>query len=218
MPNVQVRVVLPYESGLPSDVAVNTFSVITPTDETDVTPAFVDFYNDPIAGGSIAISDILAPYIVRGTGQCRFELYEIDLAGGPMGSPQAVVPFTLDSTSVTTSLPAECAIVTSFASGTAPGVSAARRRGRVYLGPLAELTLGGSDGPPNISEGICEIVAGATERLQTDLIALGASLCVWSRTDEALYPVVRGWVDNDFDTMRSREADATARISWSLGL
>jgi len=37
---------------------------------------------------------------------------------------------------------------------------------------------------------------------------------VWSRTDEAVYPIVGGYVDYAFDTQRRRGQAPVARQSW----
>lgn len=211
MAEYQVRVVLPYTSGLPSDVVVNTWSVIY-SGSADLAPIFAAMY-DGTAG---SIGGWISERVSRVADACRVETYEIDLAGGPMGAPLGVSTFTMEAADSAAFLPLEVAVCTSFSANAGPGISAARRRGRVFIGPLIPTVVDGTDGAPRVSDTFRDALALATKNIAVNLVAEGAELAVWSRTDAALYPIVRGWVDNEFDTMRSRQIEATDRTSWVL--
>ena len=217
----QARVVLPYLSGLPADVAVNTFNftAVAPPSE-DLTGELVDFYNLDTDGTNTAIADFIGDIVDRTANACRIEYYEVNLATGFVGTPLAVIPFTLAAPpGGAQNLPQEVAVCTSFSAGGSPGVSPGRRRGRVYIGPLSSNAVDQGDAISliTVSELFAEVLVTATKRMVDNVIAAGAPLAVWSRVDEAAYPVVRGWVDNAFDTQRRRGVDATSRLTWMAG-
>lgn len=214
MTNFQVRAILPYTTGLPGDEVVNTFAVIGPTASALITP-FTNFYNVDTGPTTTSIADVINRYVTRVTNGCRFEIYSVDLATGATGSPLLVSPWTLATTSLTTGSPNEVALCTSFASTVPPGVSPARRRGRVYIGPFVDGASGGSL-PNRPGTSLVNTLQLATKRLATELVTAGAELAVWSRKDAAMYPVVRGWVDDEWDTMRSRQVEASSRTTWTL--
>lgn len=213
MATFQVRAVLPYVSGLPTDVAVNSWSVIATDLTEDMGLEFINFYNEATIIASEPVAGYLSPVLDRTAGAAKFEVYEVDVAGGPSGSPIAVIPFDLEAAASATALPPEVALCTSIAAAAPGGTVPARRRGRVYLGPFSVLGAAAS-GRPNAT--LVDVVAEATNRLATRLVTEGATLAVWSRTDAAMYPVTRGWVDDEWDTVRSRGREASDRTSWSL--
>lgn len=220
MAEYQLRVVMPYRSGLPADVAVNTFNIIVTGEPTagafDLLKAF---YNTATAGAD-PLATYMSNYLDRAANRCRFEAYEIDLATGLMGTPTAVVPWTLGAVAADTDdLPLEVALCGSFAAGAADGVPAARRKGRVYVGPwnTSAIRTDLTTEYPAPSGQIRNAIAAASKRLVDGAAEAGVPLCVYSRKDKALYPIVRGWVDDAWDTQRRRGNDATARTRWDAG-
>jgi hypothetical protein len=111
-----------------------------------------------------------------------------------------------------TSLPRDVAVCLSFQGTKISGVSQASRRGRVYIGPLAQTFI--------TSAGLVDPTRLATVR--TAAIALLAASdastdfewVVYSPTLGTFTPVVDGWIDNEFDTQRSRGTIATLRNAW----
>lgn len=214
MPSYLVRAVLPYLSGLPEDVSVQDW-VINDTTDAPIGPivlAFESFYNDNQPDGN-SIASAISTRVTREVDGCRFEAYLIDLATGAVGSPFGVYPFTLGATTSTASLPDEVALCTSFASVVPPGGRPGRHRGRIYMGPFVS-GFNTADGRP--SDILVERLVAATNQLALDLIDAGVALSVWSRVDKATRPVVRGWVDNAWDTQRRRGVAATGRVTWAL--
>lgn len=224
MANIQARVVLPFRTNLPEDVTVNTYAFVVPAlDEpsfTAVGSRLLDLYNNPGDGGDLAITEILSPALNRETEAARLEVYEIDLDTGAVGSPLFVQPFTLGSGPVSASnlLPNEVAICSSFSAGPISGVPAARRRGRVFLGPLVKdvCTNDADTFQPTLTDGTAEDVAASFATFANGLLEDDVVWSVWSRADEVLYPINRGWVDREFDTQRRRGLDATTRAVWDL--
>lgn len=206
-----IRMVLPYTSNLPGDVVVNDLAV--QLDDTSE-PAFdilERFWNAVPVGANLDLASMISPLVSRVGNACRFEVYAIDLNTGKIGSPLVVQPWTLDPNSGTSEAPPEVALCTSYASQVPAGVNAQRRKGRIYVGPFTATQSGRVPGAPLI-----DTLSKATKDLVTDLADNGTPLCVWSRADKALYPVVRGWVDNAWDTQRRRGIQPSSRATWNL--
>jgi hypothetical protein len=113
--------------------------------------------------------------------------------------------------------PSELALVMSFQGIRASGASQARRRNRVYLGPLAVSAIDSSTGRPltgfltNVRSGGAGLLAAST----------AASGWKWSINSSFLpldgsqfVNVANGWVDNAFDIQRRRGIDATSRSTF----
>lgn len=217
MANLQIRVRLPYRTGLPGDYTVNTWSVISGSaSNADIHTAFVNFYTDTGHGQSADLCHYLSQALSRSTNAGNIEQLEVDLTTGLMTAAWDDT-FTLNSPgSASVPMPQEVAICTSFAAGGGLGVDPRRRRGRVYIGPLNTLATGedGTNGTCVLNDSISSDLSDSTKGLRDDLVALGAELCVWSRADQGMYPVVHGWIDNEFDTQRRRGIDSTHRFTW----
>lgn len=107
-------------------------------------------------------------------------------------------------------LPHEVALCLSFQADPVSGVPQARRRGRIFLGPLAEAA--SSQARPSTS--ILNVVETAAQRL-LDESGLGAwKWQVYSRTSQTHATVTGGWIDNAWDTQRRRGNAPTARQSF----
>ena len=151
----------------------------------------------------------------------RNDLYKLDtptkLAGGALGSPFASFNWTMPTAAGSQDLPAEVAVCASFRASYA-GLAEesgstrprARRRGRVYLGPVMTNILGVTAGETHVGASFPTVVVAAMEALRTDT---ATSWGVWSRADAATSPVVAEWCDDAFDTIRKRGPKATTRIS-----
>lgn len=111
-------------------------------------------------------------------------------------------------------LPTECALVLSFQGVRVSGVQQARRRGRIYFGPIQQ-SANGSDGRPSSST-ISGLVVAAQALLDASDAAATWSWAVYSRTDSAMVTVSDGWVDNEWDTQRRRGRAATTRSRFQL--
>jgi len=104
-------------------------------------------------------------------------------------------------------------MVLSFKGVPSAGVSLGSQRGRVYIGPLRQSNIG-TDGRPT---------AGAITTLrdagQALLDASDANTeytwAVWSPTLQDITPIVRGHLDNEYDTQRRRGRRATSRSTFS---
>lgn len=124
-----------------------------------------------------------------------------------------------------TALPHEVAICLSFAAVMESGVPAARRRGRVYIGPIGtngtQMTEATGTPRPGL-EAMTAIRTGALALLAGgDALGAAVKWAIYSPTtdatstiDDAFNDVTRGWIDNAFDTMRSRGTAPTARTTF----
>lgn len=120
-------------------------------------------------------------------------------------------------------MPRECALVISFQGFKASGVPQARRRGRIFLGPFG--ISANTDGRPTGAL-VTAAVAGAQQLLDISQSTSGWEWVVRSGgryhedgelviTSPSTIPVDNGWVDNEWDTQRSRGRDATSRTIFN---
>lgn len=219
--NYLVRATMSAASGLPEDTIINDFAfhfaaeLDGPAADT-VTQWIDDFYNvgnganEPIAG-------YLGEQIDRGATHLM-AFYEI--TSGPLGAPVFEVPWLgPGNPAVGTNYPTEVAAVASFHAtlvGQSEEVGAtrprARRRGRIYLGPLTTGSVqDATAASPVLSTALRDAMAFAMAELRDTSLSTWS---VWSRADEILRPVVGGWTDNAFDTQRRRGTAATNRAVW----
>jgi hypothetical protein len=124
-------------------------------------------------------------------------------------------------------MPTEVALCLSYRAEQVSGESPARRRGRIYLGPLSAnvgALVSNDFRPTTAARGI---IAGAAATLE-DGIALASGVgsvkwAVYSPTihqqtgdiEAAFNDVVDGWVDDAFDTQRRRGPKATTRTTFT---
>ena len=210
--------VLPYITGTPEDVAVNTYHfnvpiVGLPAFEA-ITGALIDLYNEvPPGGATASLGSFITPYVDRTTDACQIKLYDAQAEGPPIG----LEVFTLDGPSENSSLPFEVAVCGSYTAYTVGG-NARRQRGRVYYGPFNLDALNApADLPPSPTPSLRATIANGQEALAEDA-ALAAAEVFWgvySRVGDVINAVTAGWVDNAFDTQRRREVEASVRENWS---
>lgn len=201
-------------SNLPEDRVVNVFHFDNATDY----PAHADLVSGALDTiytlGPEAITDLtnpigayLSPWVQRGA-----EIRTYDLSA-PEPRVPTVTPIVLPAPITGSGLPEEVAVCLSFSSFNPP--FSARRRGRVYIGPLCSAAMFSAESTHS---------AVPTSTLITDLGLIGAWLSNvvgldWAirstRPTENFVQVGRGWVDNAFDTQRRRGPDATTRNPWA---
>lgn len=109
----------------------------------------------------------------------------------------------------------------------------ARKRGRVFIGPVSTQAGGAAAGQADnrIDTQALNYLAGSVAALATGPDAGDGRLCVFSPTifqerldlgdtrqqaaDAAASDVVGGWIDNAWDIQRRRGAKATVRFAWA---
>lgn len=197
-------------SGLPEDRVVNTFhffgSGTYAADQPDQELAVAAFYNTTTTVGPI--SSYLSPWVSRSAELRSYDLEE------PDPRVPTIAPITLAATT-STGMPEEVAVCLSWYCD--PPVTP-RRRGRIYLGPLASsaVTLSSASVPSRPSPDLITAVSEAAERLigefssasiyglQVLSIASAPPIGVMNR-------VRHGYIDNALDTQRRRGPVTTAR-------
>jgi hypothetical protein len=109
-------------------------------------------------------------------------------------------------------LPNEVAICLSYATTFTSGVNNARRRGRMYLGPLnigATDGAGGAEARPKATAVASTL--GFVQTLLTQLEAQSVDWVMYSKTANTTGVINEFWIDNAFDTQRRRGVDSTNR-------
>lgn len=192
-----------------------------------IATAVKDFYNG--ANTNLPLAAYMADSLDRGAAKSHLAIYDIagHLDGSPHGSPVYEENWQLGAITGGghSELPHEVAACLSMhadVNGVLEEVGVtrprARRRGRVYIGPLNSIAL------DNAAGGDMRIAFN----LRTDLIAAGSDLiadvsgdatnpsylAVWSRADAVSRPVTGIWVDNAVDIQRRRGVKATTRSSF----
>jgi hypothetical protein len=224
--DVLVRTIMENVTGLPEDRVINDFAFATgataptTTELAEIGDYVDDFFRAIPSGAGSAVGSWIGEAINRSATH-TMEFYSISAAG--LGSPILVNNWLGPVAPVDSSnLPTEVAAVLSFhadltgvqeegAGGTRPR---ARRRGRVYIGPLGQSSITHAAENPLISSTLTGVLAAAGNAMRVAADADGLPWCVWSRTDQVLRPITGGWVDNAPDTQRRRGTDATTRSTW----
>jgi len=203
------------DGGLPRDVSTNTFHF--EDDSGALTDAGLAINGPGLITRLATFYQTIAPNLASiHTGAGVVKLY--NHADAEPRIPRLQGTFTFSPSS--TSLPGEVALCLSYQAAPEPGAVPARKRGRVYLGPLSQNLLVNTEGPSdmrpasasidvflNAAETMCT-GANGTYRLaifSPTTLADGGSLAD-AYTDAAVL-----WMDNEFDTIRSRGARRTSR-------
>lgn len=210
----RVQAILHNDSGLPQDQVINTWHFAPPGDVSssavDITDGLNAFYQ--------AIDSLLSPVLL---GTIDFKVY--DLEDAPPRVPVAEIAGT-SLTLGSQALPNEVACCMSFQGAIASGQNQARRRGRVFLGPMsvASGTAAAGDVRPAAATRTTITNAGAA------LIDVpGINWSVFSPTVAGSPPwdagslagaftlVTNGWVDDAYDTQRRRGLRTSTRTTFS---
>lgn len=233
---VRAIVKFPNVSGLTADETSNTFHFTSPADfgagDGDIILAALNsFYSDNhIGGASPSLSALMSSKVSRAA-HAQVTMYSLDMgdpgeADDVLGAPVYSWNFALDDPASPVDLPEQLAVCLSYTSNLAgvpervplPPVGPkgdqklrARRRGRIFLGPLNEAATAGNR--PHAQ--MINQAKGAAQFLASDPVALGDwAWSVYSRADARTHVITGGWVDNRFDVQRRRAALSTARGIW----
>jgi len=198
-------------SNLAADASTNTFSfeaASLPAVSLGILPSLEIFYKSLVS---------IFPNTVR---QDVHTLKAYDRADPEPRQPVFTRTFDFTAAPGGAPLPPEVALCLSFQGEPVSGEPQARKRGRIYLGPIRQDRVG-TDGRP--TQGMLTSVLDAATALKA---AGDASTtwywAVWSPTTAAAstpalanVPIENGWVDNEFDTQRRRGRVATFRQTFS---
>jgi hypothetical protein len=216
---LRVQCNIPRDNNIPADDAINVWHFLTVGAATPAAAA-----NDAVTqlGVFYAALDVYFSTMV-GT-PMRFKVYNL-------ADAEPRIPFLETTLTLTTgtgvAFPAEVAICLSYRAELISGANPARRRGRIYFGPLDADTATSGTGDMLVSSTVLNAFANAA----SDIIVAGATddarWVVFSPTlagpppwdsptlEAASADVTAGYIDNAFDTIRSRGAAATSRTVFS---
>lgn len=195
-------------TALPEDVVTNTFHFGSTEAHDDDNGALIagmlwTFYNAAVSGGDTVCSYF--SNLLTGAGRLRITTEE---------DPTPRVPWYDEAFGITPGgddpLPEEVAACVSFQAFPISGAIQARRRGRVFLGPLNERARGIANGRTRVSAGLRLTAAKSARRLAVSATP-GLYWGVFSPTTGGIILVEEGWVDDAFDTVRSRGGASTSR-------
>jgi hypothetical protein len=203
MPLIRAQVVLRSADNNAENDITNTFHFDGPTYDATQQTRIVNALTSAYDVWDTLFSDLLSP-------SGLIKIYNLD---DPLPrAPVAEIPLALTITSGT-SMPPEVAVCCSFQGPRVSGQSQARRRGRIYLGPLRSAFLGTTGRPASTTAPT--IVNGAAPLLQLNVLG-GIADMKWvvSSTFGGRPVITNGWVDNEFDTQRRRGRKYTVRTVW----
>lgn len=202
-------------SGLPEDDVVNTFHFNTPdaaqlqNDANEAANAVDHFFWD---GAAPVLQLISSAYAFAGDVAHRtIKVYNLD-------DPVPRVPLldtNLDVNFLSAqgdNAPSEAAICLSFQADKLSGVPQARRRGRVFIGPIRRnaITAGNGVSPRPAAAAINSIKTAAAVMLASSNASARVHWAVHSSYGTTAL-VTNGWVDDALDTQRRRGVKPTAR-------
>lgn len=222
MPPYVAQCQFQYKTQIPRDVSVNTFWFDGPgadreADATEIFSRVATFYNDE-GTGTNPVTYWFSDFIDRANDPLVVRIY--DQADAKPRQPFASLTLDIEPPVGNTSLPLEVACVLSFQGVPISGTNQARRRGRVYLGPLVgqAITYNTASGqPPQLTPAFRTEVARAA-RTMAGTTSGGVQWGVWSRVSSTFTPVWSGWIDDDPDTQRRRGFRSTQRSIWTLSV
>lgn len=209
MATLRALVVLPFLSGKPEDVVVNTFHFSSASADEAARTSIVNqlkaLYNDPVSPGA-SIASHLSNAINRGANACKIKLYNL---ADPLPRPVTSYDWTLlpSQTPSGTELPAEVAVVGSFYAGR----NIPRYRGRVYFGPFhTGVILDAANERSRPGTSLVDSIRFGLGRMMLQG-PLTQNLAVFSRVDNEARTATAGWVDDAWDTQRRRGQDSMVR-------
>jgi len=202
-----IQVTIKTSDNVPANFCTNQLcmfgEVEVGADSDAVTAAIKDFYDD-----------INANYFPTGVAQNGHIVKYYDAEGTAPNYPYLESTFNLASSPTGTPLPSEVALCLSFQGVRIAGIPQARRRGRIYLGPL-DITVMNSGRPT--STAITNALDAAEAFYDAvDVISSAQTWAVWSPTNGSATPVTNAWMDNAFDTQRSRGVEVTTKTTRVL--
>lgn len=200
------------DTALPEDVSTNTLYFTTPGTSIIAESALINTrilsFFDSLASGQVQqVSRCMASVNQQGhflkiynmaDAKPRVPVAEFDHVWTGIGS---------------TSLPEEVALALSFKGAVQSGLGAARRRGRIFMGPLASSCASIDGGRVRATQSVVDDLLKASTFLFGNPTASGIEWVVHSPTTgpTSSTPVASGWVDRTLDTIRSRGPATTGR-------
>ena len=234
MVTVRVQHAFNAKNGLAADAVINTFHFTTINPDAVWLPAqadalrdnVLDFYDANPPGLNLAVRSFLAEDSFANP-RHTFRMYD-------MADPEPRIPRYLathpglGTAAASTSLPHEVAVCLSYRAESVSGQIPARRRGRIYIGPLNTTVLfEDAQGHSRPHQDFQNILTAAAKHLQEDAQADGWNWVVRSGGGPSdgelgggdlpsVAELTTAGVDNAFDTQRRRGPKATGRTTVAI--
>lgn len=206
---LKAQVTIPYFSAIPTDVAVNVWSFEIADDTTPNFEQIGAFLNTFYSALVSYMSPLLDTENATVKGYVRTD--------AEPQTPRLSGPLVLGASGTGDPLPEEVAVCLSFKGSLTSGQVPARRRGRIFLGPLrGPVVQVGASSRAEVANGFAEDIEDAVTAANAELTTAGNFHTIWSQTNEENVTVTDYWVDNAFDTQRKRGRAPTSRRAWSL--
>lgn len=213
MAHALAQVRLRRNSGLPEDTIINTFHFqsfdpaadFTLEDYATIGTRLKEFYRDPVSGSSTVLFGIFSDLLAQGPHETR--IYRMN--DPKPRAPRYTEEWSWSAQPSGASHPAEVAVCLSFRAPLTSGVPAARRKGRVFLGPLDVNAVESNSGDARPSAAMRTAIASYAKRLMD--YKTGPIWSTYSEVGNSLGTVVQAWVDDSFDTQRRRGAKPNTR-------
>ena len=193
------QITLAMDTGLGEDATTNTMYF-----DSDTEAALADVF-DEISTMYSTFGTVLSSLVDTGTSSIK--AYRLS-------DPEPRIPVRQSGLGVFTTSsaagPTEVACVLSYEGARVSGLPQARRRGRMFIGPIGPTS---TDRP---SSGlIAQVLSGAQGLLDASDLATDWTWAQYSPTNGVGIDVTNGWVDNEWDTQRRRGRKATLRSTFS---
>lgn len=200
---IRWQVIIQPASGVPDEVSVNTWHFDDNETQTSyplIQTALQNLYNN------------VRPYFSTLVSQSGHQHKAYKVSDPEPRRPIYEAVWNLTNAPTQDPLPPEVACTLSFQADPISGQSQARRRGRVYLGPLGTNTIASDGRFANLFVEAMETVGNSL--LSASNSSPGWKWAVYSTVNQTASDVASGWVDNEPDTQRRRGRPATNRQTF----
>jgi hypothetical protein len=200
MPNRRFHAILHSSTNLPEDDAVNV--LYFDVQDSNFSVGFTSSNQQVCDGIQAAYAWIGGQLGTSLNGKMTVKVYEL-LGGQPVFEKKYDTPFARG----TGACPREVAICLSYATVDNPDASTPRRRGRIYVGPLAGATT------ETVESGKRQAILDLGTKLSQIGTANGVTWKMFSKMDNAAFKIESMWVDDAYDTQRRRGRKPTTRTT-----
>lgn len=205
---IRAQARLAANTNIPEDVTTNTFHYIGVESDPQLSAVA-----NVITAFYISVNNYLSPSLSGA----------IEVVQYAMSDPEPREPISVYTDDIGTvgenGIPQEVALCISYKASPVSGSPPARRRGRIYLGPLSTQALGGELDVETGSQPNAIFLNDAVDAFVAMVDGIGeedGAFVVYSPTSADSFGVVEVWADNEWDTQRRRGRRATSRVSGEV--
>lgn len=202
MAHNRVIVELPMDTTVSRDKAVNVWHFAVSAFDAATLDAIRDALDAFYTGVSSHLSSLINPNAVR--------VKQYNMSDTPPRTPVRDNTIAIGATASSTTA-SELCVALSFRAQLISGVNPARRRGRVFIGPLSQAAIHNTEGLLATAT-LTAFQTAAAQLLASSVAATGWDWSVYSQRDQVLPAVVAGHIDNAPDVQRRRGIASTTRV------